>query len=636
MKKLPRFFDPTHFVFYIHLAILHRPTERPLVRRAARQQPDGEQQETSMRQRVPAFSRLLAKFITSWALATVAPTAYGQAQPQLPPPQAPPTAVAPITPEGAITSVLESGHTLEQNGRWADALTKYEEALHENPEEPRLQARFDVARLHYSLDQRYEDRSFRDSLRTLTPQQALDQYTDLLSKIDAHYYTDPPWQQMTQRGANALDIALANENFLRNQGVKVRGQQIDQLRSEVSALPGKYAIKSARDASAVASQIAHLIRQRVGVSETASFLEFTSAAAGGLDHYSAFLTADQLRDIYSQIEGNFVGLGVELKADQGALLIVHVIPHSPAEQAGIHEGDRISAVDGQQTKSLSTDEAASLLTGEEGSMCKVTVTSPGQAQREVTVRRASVDVPSLENVKIIDPATGVAYVRIPAFQKTTPADLENALWDLHKQGMRSLIIDLRGNPGGLLTASVEVADKFIADGGIVSTKGRSEPENFSYRAHRPGTWRVPLVVLIDGDSASASEIFAGAIKDSGRGKIVGARSYGKGSVQGIFPLGKNGAGARITTAKFFSPLNHPIANVGVTPDIDVRNMATVASSGQTTANHYMVNFRPSEGATASTTNGVTAPAAAPASTPDKDRVLDIAVGVARDMPPVQL
>jgi carboxyl-terminal processing protease len=269
-------------------------------------------------------------------------------------------------------------------------------------------------------------------------------------------------------------------------------------------------------------------------------------------------------------------------------------------------------------------------------MCKVIVTSPGQSAREVTVRRASVDVPSLENVKIIDPATGVAYVRIPAFQKTTPADLENALWDLHKQGMRSLIIDLRGNPGGLLTASVEVADKFIADGGIVSTKGRSEPENFSYRAHRPGTWRVPLVVLIDGDSASASEIFAGAIKDSGRGKIVGVRSYGKGSVQGIFPLGKNGAGARLTTAKFFSPLGHPIANVGVTPDIDVRNMTTVASSGQSTANHYMVNFRPSEGATASTTNGVAAPAATAPAAPDNDRVLDIAVGVARDMPPVQL
>jgi carboxyl-terminal processing protease len=590
-----------------------------------------------MRQSGTVFSRLLTKFAALAMIAALAAAAHAQVaqpaqhatfQPPITPKFQPAASVANAL-HNAIAHVLESGHSLEVSGRWADALTQYEEALHEYPEDPALQARFDVARLHYSLDQRYEDRSFRDSLRTLSGQQALDQYNDLLGKIDAHYYTNPPWQQMTQRGANAMDIALANENFLRNQGVQVRGQQVDQLRSEISQLPGRYTIRSSSDASAVAMQISRLARQRVGVSETATLLEFTAAAAGGLDHYSAFLTPDQLRDIYSQIEGNFVGLGVELKADQGALLIVHVIPHSPAEKAGIHEGDRITAVDGQATKSLSTDEAASLLTGEEGSMVRVTVATPGQTPRDLAVRRASVDVPSLEDVKILEPATGVAYVRIPAFQKTTPADLENSLWDLHKQGMRSLIIDLRGNPGGLLTASVEIADKFIADGGIVSTRGRSEPENFSYRAHRPGTWRVPLVVLIDGDSASASEIFAGAIKDSGRGKIVGVRSYGKGSVQGIFPLGKNGAGARVTTAKFFSPLDHPIANVGVTPDIDVRNMAA--------SNSYLVGFRGAGGINAPMANSAAADAsaAAPAES-EKERALRIAIGVARELPVVQL
>jgi carboxyl-terminal processing protease len=575
--------------------------------------------------RHPAFSRLLAKFIALAAIVAQSAAVHAQvAQPALQSsvqspvtPKFQPVAGAANALQNAITRVLESGRTLEVSGRWADALTQYEEALHEYPEDSALQARFDTARLHYSLDQRYEDRSFRDSLRTLSAQQSLDQYNDLLGKIDAHYYTNPPWQQITQRGATAMDIALAKEDFLRNHGVRVRGQQVEQLRSEISQLPGRYAIRSARDASSVAVQIARLARQRVGVSETATLLEFTSAAAGGLDHYSAFLTADQLRDIYSQIEGNFVGLGVELKADDGALLIVHVIPHSPAEKAGIHEGDRITAVDGQDIKALSTDEAASLLTGEEGSLVRVTVNTPNQTPRELSVRRESVDVPSLEDVKILDPATGVAYVRIPAFQKTTAADLENALWDLHKQGMRSLIIDLQGNPGGLLTASVEVADKFIADGGIVSTRGRSEPENFSYRAHRPGTWRVPLVVLIDGDSASASEIFAGAIKDAGRGKIVGVRSYGKGSVQGIFPLGKNGAGARLTTAKFFSPLDHPISNVGITPDVDVRNMPS--------GNNYLVNFRGAEGA----------PTATPAES-DKDRTLQIAIGVARELPVAQL
>ena len=155
-------------------------------------------------------------------------------------------------------------------GHWADALTKYEEALHEYPEDHMLQARFDVARLHYSLEQRYDDRSFREALKTMRPQQTLELYTDLLGKVDAHYYTDPPYQMMAQRGAAAMDIALAEETFLRNQGIRVRGQQIEQLRTEILQLPGRYKIATARDAAAVASQVARLANQRIGLSETAT------------------------------------------------------------------------------------------------------------------------------------------------------------------------------------------------------------------------------------------------------------------------------------------------------------------------------------------------------------------------------
>lgn len=493
----------------------------------------------------------------------------------------------------AIHSMLEKGRALEVTGRWADALSCYEEALREYPQDRTLQARFDVARLHYSLEQRYDDRSFRESVRTLRVQQAQSLYSDLLGKIETHYYTTPPWQEISLRGAQAVGIALADEEFLQSHAIRARGPLLDQVQAEIMQLPNRYAIRTSRDAAAIATQTARMANQRIGLSETATLLEFTAAAAGSLDHYSAYLTADQLRDIYSQIEGNFVGLGVELKADNGALLIVRVIPRSPAEKAGIRSGDRIVAVDGQPTDALSTDEAAALLTGVEGSQVRVRVVSAGLPPRELAVRRLHVDVPSLEEVKLIDPQSGVAYVRIPAFQKSTSTDLEEALWDLHRQGMRSLIIDLRGNPGGLLTASVEVADKFIAEGGIVSTRGRNEQENFNYRAHRPGTWRVPLVVLIDGDSASASEIFAGAIKDSGRGKIVGTRSYGKGSVQGIFSLGTNGAGARLTTARFFSPLGHPISNVGVQPDIDVRRATPVVAGKEpsTSAIAFQAGFR---------------------------------------------
>ena len=169
------------------------------------------------------------------------------------------------------------------------------------------------------------------------------------------------------------------------------------------------------------------------------------------------------------------------------------------------------------------------------------------------------------------------------FQKTTSRDLDAALWKLHREGMRSLIIDLCGNPGGLLTSSVEVADKFVNDGIIVSTRGRNALEDFNYTAHKAGTWHVPLVVLIDENSASASEIFAGAIRDHRRGVLVGRRSYGKGSVQGIFPLGLAGSGVRLTTAKFYSPNGHPISHVGVQPDIQVRVAAKPAPGQELTS-----------------------------------------------------
>jgi carboxyl-terminal processing protease len=532
----------------------------------------------------------------------------------------------------AISNLIEKGRSLEISGRWAEALSHYEEALREHPNDAALTGRFDLARLHYSLEQRYDDRSFRDSVSTLRGREALELYGDLLAKIGTHYYTDPAWQDLVRRGTQSMDIALTDRKFLSANGLRADRNQIDQLRGGLAQLATRYRVASRNDAIAVASQAAQLARRQIGLAESATILEFTAAAASGLDHYSAFLTADQLRDIYSQIEGNFVGLGVELKADNGALLIVHVIPHSPAEKAGILDGDRIVAVAGQSTSAMSTDEAASLLTGPEGSLCRVTVVSPGQAPREMSVRRAHVEVPSLEEIKIIDAEHGVAYIRIPAFQKTTARDLETALWDLHAKGMRSLVLDLRGNPGGLLTASVEVADKFIADGPIVSTRGRSEQENFNYRAHRPGTWRVPLVVLIDGDSASASEIFAAAIKDSRRGTVIGTRSYGKGSVQGIFPLGYAGAGARITTARFFSPMGHPISNVGVTPDIDARR-ATLVTNGETPAgpqlaasgNLHQVGFR-----------GTDNSAATAAGTSSADATLDLAIQAAQNQPVAQL
>ncbi len=534
-------------------------------------------ERTSMRHPLcSATSRLLATLVVGLSLSfagsfTAADTEdiaiAGEASPQ------------------AINDLLSKGRTLEGEHRWGEALALYEEAVRKHPGEKQLSERFTIARLHYGVERRYHDRSFLSSVTTLDGGQASELYNELLSKIDSHYVVNPPWVGLAQRGVQSVDVALTKTTFLRHNGVRAEAARINQVRQAIYGPLRSSQINSREHVLAVQNQVAQIASQSLGLSATAVAMEFTAAAAGGLDNYSAFLSGDQLKEIYSQIEGNFVGLGVELKSGpEGGLEIVSVIPGSPAERANIHAGDLITEIDGQSIRDMSTDEAASLLTGEEGTAVRVHVlpvhavakanrslSAPTTRQEfDVDVRREHVDVPSLEKVSIVDAAYGVAYARIPVFQKTTSRDLEQALWDLHAKGMRTLVLDLRGNPGGLLTSSVELADKFVAQGRIVSTRGRSAGEDFDYRAHRAGTWRVPLVVLIDDQSASASEIFAAAIRDNRRGTVVGERSFGKGSVQGIFPLGYAGAGIRLTTAKFYSPSGQPISKVGVQPDIVVR------------------------------------------------------------------
>lgn len=473
----------------------------------------------------------------------------------------------------AVSETLQKGQTLELERRWGEALSHYEEAVRIYPNERALQERLDLARIHYDLGRRYNDLTFRKSLQELDGQQALDLYAEVLLKINTHYVTVPQWQEIVARGTTCLDVALGEKAFLEQNGLGATTAALEAFRRQIHATVSQHAVRSRHDARQCAELVAQLAGRSLGLSATAVALEYTCGAMGGLDDYSAFLSGGQLRDVYAQIDGNFVGLGIELKAHGGRLTLVGVIPGSPAARAGMQAGDAIVAVDGRSTVSMSTDAAASLLQGEEGSVVEVSVARAGGQVLRLRVRREQVEVPSVEHVSIVDKDLGVGYFKLNSFQKTTLREVDRALWNLHRDGMRSLIIDLRGNPGGLLTAAVELADKFLQQGTIVSTRGRSPQEDFNYTAHQAGTWQVPLVVLIDGNSASASEIFAGAMLDNHRGTLVGDRSYGKGSVQGIFPLAYAGAGVRLTTAKFYSPNGRPISKVGVQPDIVVRHAA---------------------------------------------------------------
>jgi carboxyl-terminal processing protease len=462
---------------------------------------------------------------------------------------------------------------LAHQGRWSDVVSICETAARKGTLDPALAHQYDLAKLHCDIARRHAEPAFRQQLTVLSEADARRAYGEVLARIGSHHVESPDYARLSGRGLRAIEIALDDPAFAATYASQATPPRRAAYAEQVARIGEARPVASQADAEAVATWIARAGHSILGIPPAVSLMEMAAAAVGGLDEYSAFLTTGQLDDLYSQIEGNFVGLGVELKSAPDGLLVVHVIPGSPAARAGIRAGDHLIGVGGRSIGGLSVDEAAHLLQGPEGSLVTLAVARGPGAARAITVRREHVEVPSIEEIGIVDSSSGVARVKLTSFQKTTAADLEAALRRLDAAGMRALVIDLRGNPGGLLSAAVDVADLFLDRGLVVATRGRSPEEDFNYSAGRPGTWRTPLVVLIDGDSASSSEILAGAIRDHRRGTIVGSRSYGKGSIQGIFPLEAAGVGMRLTTAKFFSPRGLPFSGVGVDPDVPVQSVA---------------------------------------------------------------
>lgn len=517
----------------------------------------------------------------SWLLAatliglgwSVAASAQPSAQPVWAPIAPEPADIGSIAVSVPYEDLATRTTALVHEGRWADVVGICETAARKGTLAPSLRQQYDLAKLHCDVARRHAEPAFRGQLLSLSETDARRVYGEVLTRIGSHHVENPDYARLLSRGLRAIDVALEEPVFAAAHAAQVTPERRSVYREHVAQIAGSRGVSTQEDAETMAAWVARAAHSILGIPPAVTLIEMSAAAVGGLDEYSAFLTTGQLDDLYSQIEGNFVGLGVELKSAPDGLLVVHVIPASPAARAGVRAGDHLVGVGGRSIGGLSVDEAAHLLQGPEGSLVTLAILRAPAPARAMTVRREHVEVPSIEDVRMLDTTAGIAALKLSSFQKTTAADLEAALRRLDAAGMRSLVIDLRGNPGGLLSAAVDVADLFLERGLVVATRGRSPDEDFNYSAGRPGTWRMPLVVVIDGDSASSSEIFAGAIRDHARGTIVGSRSYGKGSIQGIFPLDAAGVGMRLTTAKFFSPKGLPYSGVGVEPDVPVHTVA---------------------------------------------------------------
>jgi carboxyl-terminal processing protease len=290
-----------------------------------------------------------------------------------------------------------------------------------------------------------------------------------------------------------------------------------------------------------------------------------------LDPHSAFMPPNMYKEMQEETKGRFEGLGIEITTKEGVLTVVSPIEDTPAFKAGILAGDQILKIDGDLTKNLTLDDSAKRMRGPKGTQVTITIMREGFTKpREFTLTRDVIPVRSVRH-ELLEKQYG--YIRLSQFQEKTEGELDKALKALEEESkgsMKGLVLDLRNNPGGLLDQAVKVADRFIESGLIVSMEGRREDQKMKFLAHSQGTIaRYPLIVLVNGGSASASEIVAGAIQDHGRGILVGTHTFGKGSVQTIFPL-KDGSGLRLTTARYFTPNGRSIQAKGIIPDIIVK------------------------------------------------------------------
>ncbi|MCK0153624.1 S41 family peptidase [Alcanivorax sp. S6407] len=287
-----------------------------------------------------------------------------------------------------------------------------------------------------------------------------------------------------------------------------------------------------------------------------------------LDPHSSYLTPDQFDDLQVTTTGEFGGLGIEVTMEDGFVKVITPVDESPASKAGIQAGDLILKIDETFVKGLTLREAVELMRGKIGSEVELMVLSAGEENpRQVTVTRDKIQLHSVRS-RVLEP--GLGYIRISQFQNNTGNDAARALDKLGKDGeLSGLILDLRNNPGGVLGGAVEVADLFLNSGLIVYTEGRSPESRSEFKASAGDRLAgVPLVVLVNGGSASASEIVAGALQDQHRALVVGNRTFGKGSVQTVLPLSKDKA-LKLTTARYYTPAGRSIQAEGIVPDITI-------------------------------------------------------------------
>ncbi|MDO4568884.1 MAG: S41 family peptidase [Planctomycetia bacterium] len=467
-------------------------------------------------------------------------------------------------------ALLEEGKACELRHQYSKAQQLYEKALRRTPRSTELQSRFSRVKILCDTERRFLHPEYTSRVSGMKNTDLRFCVAEVLHLLEDHYVFRLSYEDIYYREIRALDVSLSSPMFCDKVLAHVPPSEIVKFQKELRN-PISRTFASLEELVSATCALGEECENRFHSAGAFFVMEALCGLVSSLDPYSTVLLLSQYDDLMRELSGSLVGIGVEISIRNDQIFVQRTVPNSPARLAGIRDGEEILSVNGISTVGMSLDQISALLQGESGTKVELHLRSPGEMPRMVSAVRRRVALPCIEEARIIRDSDGVAYVRLLSFQHQTAKELHRVLTQLREQGMKRLVLDIRGNGGGVMLSAVETANLFLDGGAIVLTKDARR--RHQYNADPDAPWRLPVAVLIDERSASAAEILAGALLERKRGNVIGARSYGKGSVQGIYRLAQADFALKITTSRFYSPSGKLYNGVGVMPNYEIHQAA---------------------------------------------------------------
>jgi carboxyl-terminal processing protease len=494
-----------------------------------------------------------------------------------------PAADVTFTFEGPGKSLRDQAERLERLGDWGAAAEKYDELLRLDRRQTAVRERFQYCLRRYCQVTRLRDSSYRKEVLSLKYPQAVRLYEMVLQNLLQQSLEKDRVTPgiLFKSGLEEFGYALSGPEFCFDHLGGMRPEQTLALRTKLQTqYAGRKRMTFEEAVESMREVVMKAANHYPNINPATVVMEFLCGACLALDDYTTYLTPRQLRELCAALKGRSVGVGLRLRSHEHKILIADVLPESPAGESMplLLRDDHITAIDGKSTMTMAPETVADLLEGDEGTTVDLEIISPANGTHIVTLRRRALFTPSITLRRVVG---SVGYLKVHCFQETTLHEFDQQMGELLKADCKSLILDLRGNPGGLFDVAVDIARRFLPEGIIVTTQQQDAKSRKVYRAENGMPLTMPLVVLVDGDTASAAEVLAGALKENHRARLVGQTTYGKGCLQHFLVLpgegelrlpnvpavGAGTGGIRITVARFYSPTGQPYTGRGVDPHV---------------------------------------------------------------------